>query len=133
MSDEQEEQTTLTEPTPATASPGTLARASVSLVHDLRGPLVTIDGFGSEMRYALEELEALLAGNPSDADVVATLRGVLKDDLQPCLKFVLESSQMLHARIDALALPHDDPTDLPTARRRKPAPPVDEADEQSGP
>ena len=84
---------------------GAAARASATLVHDLRGPLVTIDGFAGEIRHALEELDALLGPETPDAALVARLRTLLEEDLRPCLGFVDEAARLLHARIDALALP----------------------------
>ena len=85
-----------------TLSSPTEARASATLVHDLRGPLVTMEGFVGEVGLALDELEALLREEASSADVVARLRELLEADLRPCLAFVDRAAQTLHGRIDAL-------------------------------
>ena len=76
-----------------------------TLAHDLRGPLVTIDGFTGEIEHALAELDALLARNADAPEVVGRLRELLAEDLRPCLGFVGEATRQLHARIDALAPP----------------------------
>lgn len=75
------------------------------LAHDLRGPLVTIEGFVGEIAVALDELEGLLAADAPAADVAARLAVLLEADLRPCVGFVTRATAMLHARIDAIGTP----------------------------
>ena len=72
------------------------------LAHDLRGPLVTIEGFVGEIAAALDELEILIADGASANDVTTRLGVLLEADLRPCIDFVTRSAAMMHARIDAI-------------------------------
>ena len=78
------------------------------LAHDLRGPLVTIEGFVGEIAAALDELELLIADGASANDVSTRLGVLLEADLRPCIDFVTRSATMMHARIDAIDA--DDPS-----------------------
>lgn len=72
------------------------------LAHDLRGPLLNIEGFAAEIALGFEELERLLdQAAPADA-VIVRLGALLDEDLRPCLDFLERAATMLHARIDAL-------------------------------
>ena len=86
---------------------GMEARTSATLVHDLRGPLVTLDGFAGEIGEALGELETLLERGEAPEAIVAKLRELMVEDLRPCLGFVADAAAQLHERIDRLALPAD--------------------------
>lgn len=79
------------------------AGARSTLVHDLRGPLITIDGFAGEIDRALEELETLLEGGADASVVTERLAALLADDLRPCLGFVESATRTMHERIDFLA------------------------------
>lgn len=72
------------------------------LAHDLRGPLVTIEGFQGEMSHALDELERMLAEAAPPGDIVARLATLLDEDLRPCLAFATRAASQMHARIDEL-------------------------------
>ena len=72
------------------------------LAHDLRGPLVTIEGFVGEMAVALDELEILIADGAPATDVTTRLAVLLEADLRPCIDFVARAATMMHARIDQL-------------------------------
>ena len=89
------------------------APASSRLAHDLRGPLVTIEGFVGEISAALDELESLLADGAPAADVSTRLAVLLDADLRPCIGFVTRAASMMHTRIDAL--------DEPAARTATPS------------
>ena len=78
------------------------AQARTSLAHDLRGPLVTIEGFAGEIDDALAELEGLLGDGAPAELVVARLAALLAEDLRPCLDFLGTASRTLHERLDAL-------------------------------
>lgn len=85
---------------------------SPNLAHDLRGPLVTIEGFVGEIALVLDELEGLIADGAPTPEVAARLAVLLDADLRPCVDFVIRAAAMLHARIDALdeSPPQDDPS-----------------------
>lgn len=73
-----------------------------TLAHDLRGPLITVEGFAAEIGEALTELERLLAAEADPARVAARLAELLDEDLRPCLGFVESAARTMHDRIDAL-------------------------------
>ena len=75
---------------------------STRLAHDLRGPLVTIEGFVGEITTALDELESLMADGASTSDVATRLAVLLDADLRPCIGFVTRAAAMMHERIDAI-------------------------------
>lgn len=85
------------------------ARTSDSeLAHDLRGPLVTIEGFVGEIAVALDELEILIADGAPATDVTTRLAVLLEADLRPCLDFVARAASMMHTRIDTLDPPSEE-------------------------
>ena len=73
-----------------------------TLVHDLRGPLVTIEGFTGEIGQALGELETMLGAQAAPEEVVGRLTELLDEDLLPCLEFVSRAVTMMHGRIDGI-------------------------------
>ena len=73
-----------------------------SLVHDLRGPLITLEGFLGEVDEALTELEKLIGDGAPEGVVAERLAALLVDDIRPCLAFVDAAGASLHERIDAL-------------------------------
>ena len=76
--------------------------ARATLAHDLRGPLITVEGFAAEIGEALGELERLIATDADPARTAARLSELLVDDLRPCLGFLESATRTMHDRIDAL-------------------------------
>ena len=79
-----------------------ITRRNASLAHDLRGPLVTVEGFVGEIAAALDELEGLLNEGATASDVATRLSVLLDADLRPCVGFITRAATMMHGRIDAL-------------------------------
>ena len=72
----------------------------VQLAHDLRGPLVTIDGFHGEISLALDELERMFSDGEPAIDIANRLSSLLDEDLRPCLAFATRAAGQLHEVID---------------------------------
>lgn len=69
--------------------------------HDLRSPLVNVDGFGRELGYALGELEKSLAENGPNDSLARTLRAVLPD-MTGSLRHIRSSTQRMDALLKGL-------------------------------
>ncbi len=88
------------------------ARAAAhALAHDLRGPVLTIDGFAAELRLATDELVRVASdgagadATPRENDPAALRERVLdiaRTDLLPCLECIAAAAATLGARVDAL-------------------------------
>lgn len=87
---------------PEHSEPEAASGRGARLAHDLRGPLLTIEGFAAEIAIALEELERMLDGSVPADTVVARLGALLDEDLRPCLDFLGRAATMLHERIDSI-------------------------------
>lgn len=79
----------------------------VQLAHDLRGPLVTIEGFQGEMSHALDELERMLTDGEKSSEIAERLASLLDEDLRPCLAFAGRALGQMHERIDELDPPSE--------------------------
>ncbi|MFQ5613291.1 MAG: ATP-binding protein [Anaerolineae bacterium] len=66
--------------------------------HDLRSPLVNIQGFSRELERAVDQVQAALAGDDVPATVKAELAGALAEDIPESLRFISAST----AKMDAL-------------------------------
>ena len=56
--------------------------------HDLRSPLVNLQGFGDEAVYQLEELQKLIASVPGETPELAKAREIATEKLPKALKFI---------------------------------------------
>lgn len=65
--------------------------------HDLRSPLVNIDGYGRELGYAIEDIRSILAGKSLETALTA-VTPVLDDDISEALRFIRTST----AKMDML-------------------------------
>ena len=66
--------------------------------HDLRSPLVNIDGYARELDHAMHDLRQALEGAPGGADLLADLAPMLDADIPEALGFIRTSA----AKMDAL-------------------------------
>ncbi|MEN8126619.1 MAG: PAS domain S-box protein [Planctomycetota bacterium] len=70
--------------------------------HDLRSPLVNIDGFAGELEKGLEKLEGALAGQPLSKEAAETLEYLLKTDIAESLGFIQSGSRNMDALLKGL-------------------------------
>lgn len=66
--------------------------------HDLRSPLVNIQGFSKELAYSIEELTALLLTEESLTQIKEKAAIILEGDIPDSLKYILSST----AKMDSL-------------------------------
>jgi nitrogen fixation/metabolism regulation signal transduction histidine kinase len=65
--------------------------------HDLRSPLVNIDGYGRELAAAIEELRRALAGAPAAAELLPAAAPLLETDIPEALRFIRASTSKMDA------------------------------------
>ena len=70
--------------------------------HDLRSPLLNIQGFAGEMETSLNETRRLLAGNDNLSNLKKKLSAILEQDLPDSLAFIFSSSSRIDALISGL-------------------------------
>ncbi len=70
--------------------------------HDLRSPLVNVQGFSTELKAALDELQAILADVPVPEDKRARLSLLLDEDLPESLGYILSGIAKMNALISGL-------------------------------
>lgn len=70
--------------------------------HDMKGPLVNISGFCSEILAATRQLEKLVQENGAHMPVEfrRQVEAILDSDIYPCMGFVDQSIAQLDERID---------------------------------
>ena len=79
------------------------AEAFVYIVsHDLRGPLVNVQGFARELKESCAALKSTLAACTLTDQECETFRVILDDDIAGALHFISASSSKLERLIDAL-------------------------------
>lgn len=79
-----------------------VAEASRKRLHDLRAPLITMQGFGTELAEAVGRLVRLVDTHRSALpdEYSAQAREVLEKDIAPCLGFLQSSMDKLQAVLD---------------------------------
>lgn len=70
--------------------------------HDLRGPLVNIEGFAGEIRRALEELNALLKQTALPADISERLEDLLEKEIGESLHFISAGTAKMDSLLSGL-------------------------------
>ena len=70
--------------------------------HDLRSPLMTIQGFSQELLSSLHELKDLLPQSPTTAED-ARLREVILQEIPEGLQFISEGAAKLETLINGLS------------------------------
>jgi signal transduction histidine kinase len=73
-----------------------------SVSHDLRSPLVSLQGFSKELGVTAQELSTLFDSDSVPADTSATARRLVDGDIQQSLKFIQSAVLRLGNIIDAL-------------------------------
>lgn len=66
--------------------------------HDLRSPLVNIDGYSKELLYAINDLKRSLASIEDLSDILPEITPILKEDIPEAVRFIRTSA----AKMDAL-------------------------------
>jgi PAS domain S-box-containing protein len=72
--------------------------------HDLRAPLVNLQGFASELGRSCDALEKFLAGAALPPAEARSIQGILQDDIPAALRFISASSNKFERLTDALLL-----------------------------
>jgi signal transduction histidine kinase len=70
--------------------------------HDLRAPLVNLQGFGRELRRSCEALSQLLAGASLPASMAAEVRELVEEEMPGSLRFISASTAKFDRLITAL-------------------------------
>ncbi|MDM8535668.1 ATP-binding protein [Desulfobacterales bacterium HSG17] len=69
--------------------------------HDLRSPLVNIDGYSRELEYSINELRNTLSAN-SFVNILNELAPILEDDIPEALRFIRTSTAKMDTLIAGL-------------------------------
>ena len=72
--------------------------------HDLRAPLVNLQGFSRELELSCGELETTLAGAELAPETAGTLRSIIEDGIGGALKYIGSSVSKFERLINALLL-----------------------------
>jgi PAS domain S-box-containing protein len=70
--------------------------------HDLRAPLVNLQGFSSEILFSCEKLDQLISQASLPADTAKAMQQVMHNDLRNSLKYIAASTQRIDRLINAL-------------------------------
>ena len=73
-----------------------------SVSHDLRAPLVNLQGFSQELRAARTELQRIIDTADVPADVKARVHALLQEDMAEALHYISTAVSRLGTNIDAL-------------------------------
>jgi PAS domain S-box-containing protein len=73
-----------------------------SVSHDVRGPLVNLQGFSSELQRSCEELTEAISGDPPPAEALQEARRLAKEDMAESLRFMQTSVEHLSTIVDGL-------------------------------
>ena len=73
-----------------------------SVSHDLRSPLVNLQGFSKELGVILQELSSLLATSPITEEIRQTALALVDSDMPQSLRFIQAATIRLSGIIDAL-------------------------------
>lgn len=70
--------------------------------HDLRSPLVNVQGFSRELATSLEQVSAVLKDQDLPADAAERLRFLLEEDVPEALDFILRSTSQMDRLLTGL-------------------------------
>jgi len=70
--------------------------------HDLRSPLVNIDGYSRELGYAFDDLRRALAGLPAARETLQTISPLLEEDIPEALRFIRTSASKMDSLLTGL-------------------------------
>lgn len=71
--------------------------------HDLRSPLVNIQGFGQELSYSIKEADSLLQEMPTDSEETKQeISNILRADILESLKFIQSSTAKMDGLLSGL-------------------------------
>lgn len=81
---------------------------TLQLLHDLRGPLLAIDGFSEELAITTDSLFSALQRHEAELpeELVLEFGEMLRGDLAPCLHFLKSAARQLERRLDDLSSDH---------------------------
>lgn len=70
--------------------------------HDLRSPLVNIQGFSRELNYSIDELTSLLRSAKMQAGIKKKFAVILEEDIPDSLKYILSSTAKMDSLLSGL-------------------------------
>lgn len=70
--------------------------------HDLRSPLVNIQGFSKELGFSLEELSVLLKSEDIPEEIKEKFSFILEEDIPDSLKYILSSTSKMDSLLSGL-------------------------------
>jgi PAS domain S-box-containing protein len=70
--------------------------------HDLRSPLVNIEGFSKELAYSLEELTSHLNKHKNAPGIPDRIDAIVHQDIPESMKFILESAKKMNGLISGI-------------------------------
>jgi signal transduction histidine kinase len=70
--------------------------------HDLRSPLVNIQGFSKELGFSLEEMSSLINSYEISPDLKQKLSFILNEDIPDSLKYILSSTSKMDSLLSGL-------------------------------
>lgn len=73
-----------------------------SVSHDLRSPLVNLQGFSKELSHAANELHDVIRSSPLPDDHKHRIQSIIEDDVEVALKFIRTAVTRSAAIIDAM-------------------------------
>jgi signal transduction histidine kinase len=70
--------------------------------HDLRSPLVNIDGYGKELAFSVSDLRKALSGLPLPPESLRAVTSLLDEDIPESLRFIQTSTSKMDALLTGL-------------------------------
>jgi len=70
--------------------------------HDLRTPLVTIEGFGKELSYSVEKLGSILAGKNSSHDYEEYTKAIIEKEIPESIGYIVSSTSKMRSLLTGL-------------------------------
>jgi PAS domain S-box-containing protein len=70
--------------------------------HDLRSPLVNVQGFSKELRYSLREVASILQGENIPSEMQHKISNILESDIADCLRYVEASVTKMDSLLGGL-------------------------------